>query len=185
MYPEGSDALDERWTRSPVSVSKFISPPDPPPLEAHLRVQPRGRTTDLQTRGHCNILAEWLDWLPHWWVTSEFGEMLWTFEPGQHHPCHLHFSRVRSLEAFLVFVLLEVSTWLFPAPRVPGAEIRRQNALPALHTPRMKVILQTGGLCLRKVRGHLDSLPEKALICLCHVPGSHCPAPWVPGVLGQ
>lgn len=190
MYLEGSDALDERWTRSPVSF---------PSSSPHLTCLPwkpisgcshgAKPLTCRPDRGHCNIPAEWLDWLPHWWVTSEFWEMLWPFEPGQQHPLNLHFGRVRSLEAFLAFVLLEVSTWLFPAPRVPGAEIRRQNTLPALHPPQMKVILQTRGLCPGKVRGHLDSPGESTYSgrwpCLRHVLGSCCPAPRAPGVLGQ
>ena len=92
-------------------------------------------------------------------MTSEFWEMFWPFEPGQHHPLNLHFGRVRSLEAFLAFVLLEVSTWLFPAPRVPGAEIRRQNTLPALHWHEQ---FRHEG-CAREKCEATWTLPEKAL----------------------
>lgn len=158
-----------------VPLSQF---PSSSPHLTHLPWKPiSGRShgakpmTYKPDRGHCNIPAEWLDWLPHWWVTSEFWEMLWPFEPGQHHPCTLHSGQVRSLEAFLAFLLLEVSTWLFSAPRVPGAEIRRQNTLPALHPPQMKVTLQTQGLCPEKVQGPLDSPLEKALT---RVGGSVC-----------
>lgn len=38
------------------------------------------------------------------------------FLTGQPHPRSLHFSRLRSLEASLASILLEVPTWLFPAP---------------------------------------------------------------------
>lgn len=71
--------------------------------------------------------------------------------PEQQHPGLLHFSWVRSLEALPAFLLLQVPTWLFPAPREPGTEIMRQNTSPALHIPQMKVILQTSGSWLGKV----------------------------------
>lgn len=69
------------------------------------------------------------------------------------------------------------------SPSTPrSTKINWQNAAPALHSPQMKVILQTSGRCLGKVQGHLDSLLQKmlplegGLVCV-KSQNSCCPAP--------
>lgn len=62
--------------------------------------------------------------------------------------------------------------------------MRRQKASPALHIPRMKVILQISGRCLGHAHGLSASLPENTgrWSCRSHVPELMLPSPHSPWV---